>query len=34
MICRPMRIAITVFSVLLLGGCATGEPANTAFYQM
>jgi hypothetical protein len=29
-----MRIAITVFSVLLLGGCATSEPANTAFYQM
>jgi len=29
-----MRIAITVFSLLLLGGCATSEPANTAFYQM
>jgi hypothetical protein len=29
-----MRIAITVFSVLLLGGCATSPPANTAFYQI
>ena len=29
-----MRIAITVFSALLLGACATREPANTAFYQM
>ena len=29
-----MRIAITVFSVLLLGGCAISEPANTGFYQM
>jgi pimeloyl-ACP methyl ester carboxylesterase len=34
MIGPPRRIAITVFSVLLLGGCATSEPANTAFYQM
>lgn len=34
MIGPTVRIAITVFSVLLLGGCATNEPANTAFYQI
>jgi hypothetical protein len=29
-----MRIAITVFSLLLLAGCATSPPANTTFYQI
>ena len=29
-----MRIAIAVFLMLLLGGCATSEPANPAYYQI
>jgi pimeloyl-ACP methyl ester carboxylesterase len=29
-----MRIALTLLSLLLLSGCATHEPANTAFYQI
>jgi pimeloyl-ACP methyl ester carboxylesterase len=30
----PMRIEFTLFSVLLLSGCATSQPANTAFFQI
>jgi pimeloyl-ACP methyl ester carboxylesterase len=29
-----MRIALTLFSVIVLSGCATNEPANTALYQI